>query len=650
MNITDLSKYRFPVSFLFFFLCCIFVETSSFAEATEDRSSIAKGTSDETAEMPAPEQSSVGGDKSPGPISGGDDIKRYEVDVYADRFYPQWAMGGPGPVASALSGLPGVLVNSQGAAAIQSDLSIRGSSFSGAGLAVNGLALRNPQTEHFHTELPLPPGLFFRPDILTGLEQVLGSSGYLVGTVDLEFLPIHKGGRIELGVGEAGWDWQDFIYQLPVYEWDGNRLGMSIFGSRQVIESVDYSDNDLDCRNGGVHFQVLGEANQTDIVVARQNKSFGARGYYGVTPDWFADEELDDQMVLAGSRWGDTQDRYVRMAALFRSMEDQYRLYWIQPDIYENQHRYDTAAFSLDGRQDVVRNVFINWRMGAESEDLESNRLGDHSRERGDLLFLPELTLGRLSLFAGARDCVFSEESPELLSETGCRFALMERQLLFCSYTEGVRQPSYTELNYESPGSLGNEGLEREETGELEIGWSYNESESHSWQVAAFQRKSEHTVDWIKELSSSTYWVATDLGTVDTLGVEFSSSHRLWRNFDLSTAYTWLCKDHDQEFYASRYVLDYPRHLIQLAGEWRITDSLHGVYSQALRWQEPSEARDSDRFGSDARLAMYFSPRNIDGLELAVACDNLWNDHFEVYLDEPVGDRRFSFAVAYAWK
>lgn len=581
----------------------------------------------------------------------GEDIaEHYEIDVHAFRYYPQWAVGGPGPVASTIDGLPGVLINSQGASAIQSDLSIRGSSFSGAGFSINGLALKNAQTEHFNTELPLPPSLFSSPDILTGLDQVLGSSGHLVGTVNLEFLPIHKGGRIEFGVGEAGWDWQDFIYQLPVYEWDGNRLGMNIFGSRQVMEGVDYSDNNLDRLNGGVHFQALGKKNQTDIVAARQKKSFGARGYYGVTPDWFADEELDDQMVLVGSRWGNIQDRYVRTVALFRSMEDQYRLYWDQPDIYGNQHRYDTAAFTLDGRHDVVENVFINWRMGAESEDMESNRLGDHSRERGDLLLLPELGLGRLSLFAGARDCVFSGESPELLSQAGCLFALMENHSVFGSYTEGVRQPSYTELNYESPGSLGNEGLDREEAGELEIGWSCNGAASHSWELSIFHRRSRHTVDWIKELSSSTQWVATDLGTVDTLGVEFSSHHRIWKNFEFKSAYTWLCKDYEREFYASRYVLDYPRHLVQLAGEWRVTDSFRAVCTQALRRQEPTEARDGDRFGSDGSLALYLSPRNIDGLEIAVACDNLWNDHFEVYLDQPVGDRRFSIAIAYAWK
>ncbi|MFA7368908.1 MAG: hypothetical protein WC334_04615, partial [Kiritimatiellales bacterium] len=40
---------------------------------------------------------------------------------------------------------PGVVLNSQGGS--QNDLSVRGSSFSGAGLSLGGMTLRNPQTE-----------------------------------------------------------------------------------------------------------------------------------------------------------------------------------------------------------------------------------------------------------------------------------------------------------------------------------------------------------------------------------------------------------------------------------------------------------------------------------------------------------------------
>ncbi|HKL21679.1 MAG TPA: hypothetical protein VJ904_07730, partial [Tichowtungia sp.] len=80
---------------------------------------------------------------------------------------------------------PGVVLNSRGGS--QNDLSVRGSSFSGAGLSLGGLTLRNPQTEHFHAELPLPAAMLSRPAVRTGLDN---QGGHLVGTVGFDLLPI----------------------------------------------------------------------------------------------------------------------------------------------------------------------------------------------------------------------------------------------------------------------------------------------------------------------------------------------------------------------------------------------------------------------------------------------------------------------------
>ena len=111
--------------------------------------------------------------------------------------------------AASLESAPGVLVNSQGRAAAQSDLSIRGSGFSGAGLALGGVALRHPQTEHFHAELPLPPALLTRPRALTGLRQSLETDGHLAGAAGIDFLPPENQATLAGGGGESGWDWQN---------------------------------------------------------------------------------------------------------------------------------------------------------------------------------------------------------------------------------------------------------------------------------------------------------------------------------------------------------------------------------------------------------------------------------------------------------
>ncbi|MCF7855181.1 MAG: hypothetical protein K9N51_10320 [Candidatus Pacebacteria bacterium] len=96
----------------------------------------------------------------------------------------------------------------QGSLHAQTDLSVRGSSFSGTGLAIGGLALTNPQTEHFHADLPLPTVLFDSVAVSTGLANQTSGSGHLVGTVNLELAPMSTGGVLELGFSEIDGDRQ----------------------------------------------------------------------------------------------------------------------------------------------------------------------------------------------------------------------------------------------------------------------------------------------------------------------------------------------------------------------------------------------------------------------------------------------------------
>ena len=60
----------------------------------------------------------------------------------------------PGP--SLLKEVPGLTVRDQGAGSPQADLSVRGSPFNSTGLLLNGLTLRNAQTEHWHADVPAP--------------------------------------------------------------------------------------------------------------------------------------------------------------------------------------------------------------------------------------------------------------------------------------------------------------------------------------------------------------------------------------------------------------------------------------------------------------------------------------------------------------
>lgn len=573
-----------------------------------------------------------------------------EMDVKAAGLQPTWTDTAGGSVAWSLDGAPGVLLNSQGGRSAQTDLSIRGSSFSGAGLSLGGLALRSPQTEHFHAELPVPAALFGKPGILTGLDQLRLSTGHLVGSVDLRFLPPAERGYVCIGAGDRDWSWLDCLHVQPFSgtdEWFG---GVGVFGGAESVDSLDWSDNNMVRRGGGAHVQLLGKRQRLDLLAAAQRKLFGARGYYGVNPDWYADEQIDDFLVYAGYRIDHDGGGYVRATALWRELSDRYRLFWSLPEIYENAHDTRMLQVAVDGQQPVGGRWTVNWRFNGESDDLQSEALGDHRRERGDLTLLPEVSFDSLRIFGGVRAYAFSGETSAWLPQVGVQWDPTAAWRAFASYTETVRQPSFTELNYESPGSLGNSGLERQESESWEAGFLFRSAREFSLQAAVFHRSSSHTVDWVKAASDSPRWVATDLGDVDANGVEIAGE---WHPADplvLGLTYTWVHKSHDVDAYAGRYVLDYPVHHVQLAGEWKVCRNSRFVFAQGLRWQEDSPIRGEADFGADAHCSLHVKVPGTIGTELAVGVVNVWNDDFETFVSQPDGERRAWVSLAYRWE
>jgi hypothetical protein len=110
------------------------------------------------------------------------------IDVTASRLdsQPYLSPYGELSVAEEAASIPGVRLQRQGLGSPQADLRIRGGAFSSSGFALEGLPLFDPQTEHFHADLPLSPLLADRVRLLTGLEQFSAMSGHASGTVDMD--------------------------------------------------------------------------------------------------------------------------------------------------------------------------------------------------------------------------------------------------------------------------------------------------------------------------------------------------------------------------------------------------------------------------------------------------------------------------------
>lgn len=582
-------------------------------------------------------------------VTGAEVVERDPFIVEAGVL-PLSAYGsGSGGVAALLRQSPDVDLQVQGVSGGQTDISIRGSSFSGAGVALEGLSLPNAQTEHFHAELPFAAELFGAPRVLTGFGQSVGSAGFLVGTIDFGIQPVSTRRLLLLGVSEYDSYWGQALVQQQIARESGS-VGIGGFAGSAKIHKVDFPDNDLELVRAGGQLQYRNaEGDQTDMLIGHQQKTFGVRGYYGVNPAWGGEEETRDTLIYLGTRRS-RPDLDIRASAYYRETTDDYRLFWTLPGIFENNHRLYTVGGMVDGRWVVADNGWLDWRAHASEERIRSSALGRFSRQQLSLSGIPGWRLGAWQYQLGGRLDVFEEAGNEFLPQVAVTYFCRSGVSVQLAYSEAMRQPSYTELNYESPASLGNAGLQNQKAATTELLLRGELAPGLDWRAGVFHRKTTDTVDWIRRTSESARWEAENIGTLDAVGIEAGMRWVHGSGHSVALHYLGLDQSDDSDAYASRYALDYAVHLLRVQAEAAIGSRMTVGYTQNVRQQEENRLRTGSRTGYDGSLQAAYALRRFPGILLQVALDNLWDDDFEVFPGHPVyAARRYSAALRTEW-
>jgi vitamin B12 transporter len=525
---------------------------------------------------------------------------------------------------------PGFLVNSQGYA--QHDISIRGSSYAGAGITVNGLNLKVPYSRHFGTELPFLSYLFSEPEAQHGL---INSAGHLVGSAAYSTQPqeTHLQADLEVGTTEQ--------IQAGVA---GFSSGVGGYINGHQAHSIDYDANDLERISGGAHAQHSWKDWQLDLLGGIQQKTFGAQGYYGVPSTVYAEEETRDALALLSATTGDRADSFAMASATWRQFDDLYR---IPTSAFESDVRSDYGAVVLEGRTLEVQHIALNLRGDLEVERV-SGTIGNHDRMRAAVLLMPEVRFDRFTMKAGLNSVFQTDESAEWLPLAGVDWFAGDNSTVSAAYTETVQQPDYQTRYYADPYRLGNPLLAQQRSQNAEIGFRQFLSANLDWKVGGFYRRLHEASDWVKQTALSPQWVATDLGTLDVAGLDAAIHYQSSENLALDFFYQWVKKD-EFNYYSGLYELDYPEHLLTFTTYWKFLDEFAVEYLQHLRYQTPNNYRTSDNFGTDASLGLHYFPRYANNVRLSFRVDDLWASNFQAIpgLDQP--PTTYSAGITVAW-
>ncbi|MDD2600202.1 MAG: TonB-dependent receptor [Kiritimatiellae bacterium] len=552
------------------------------------------------------------------------------------------------PDSTPLQDIPGLKLRQQGRGNPQSDLSIRGSSFNSTGLTLNGLSIRNAQSEHWHASLTVPAAWLEQPYVLTGMDLFRLSSGHPAGSVGLNLAPIISDEhRLTIGGGNFG-NLYGGVDLTVVEYYEQSIVGSAAFLNYHHADQTDgYKQNDLDRIVAGARVSRLTDKTQADLMATIAQSQFGARGFYGASPGYPAEEELWDAMALGSLRLIEDPENPAALTALWRRTDDSYWLDRHNHAFYQNQHITDFFGLHGDHKTTFNQLLGLDSRADLDLETIKSRSLGNHHRSHASLALIPNMTFGRLQLSTGGSLELFSADSPRLLPAAGIEWSVSENHTLFINYTESLRQPSYTELNYKSPDSLGNSGLSRQHTRTTEAGYK-GEKEGLKWQLTGFYEYAQNTVDWIKAAEDSR-WSAENLETIESIGVSALGHVALSRQTELSLEALLLDKNCETRAYASRYALDYPELSTEAALAQHLTDDLTLMVKQELSQYRPNPARAHSDWSFNSSLEVQWRLPTKPSLALSAGISNLLDDNFQIFPGQETIGRAFHTSLTYSW-
>lgn len=444
---------------------------------------------------------------------------------------------------------PSVFIEQRGAGGAQADIVMRGGSFEQTLILLNGFRIDDSQTAHHDLDLPIPLDAMDSIQILHGAGSTLHGADALSGAVDfLTAAPSASSLVLTAGAGNFGTNEQSVRAEL-VRHFFSSRLTASHNLSTGFIADRDYRNEDA-----ALESWFSSRLGLTDLLCAASDRSFGASQFYGPydswerTKGWFASVRQD-----LGAR--------SQAAFGYRRHTDEFVLVRDNPALYENNHEDGSWQASLRSTVPIPAGQLLLLGLEADGDSILSNNLGRHARNRGagyvDFDLHP--IRHRWTFSAGLREEGFSGSSqfifaPHVAGSLRVAHAIKLR----ASSGYGFRIPTYTDLYYSDPVTLGNPNLKPESAWSVDSGMDWTPGSRMSLSVTGFYTQQHHTIDYVRAAQTQP-WQAVNLAGPRFNGVETYMTWQPFRTQTIRMGWTTLYGNRGSlHGLQSEYVFNYP--------------------------------------------------------------------------------------------
>lgn len=571
-----------------------------------------------------------------GASAGALDVPRVAADELTVKFAPISS------IEAAIRTLPFADVRQRGARGTQADISLRGGNADQSSILLNGVNFSDARTGHQSHSLPIPLSAISSVNYLShhiAVGSYTGALDYRVGQASNNFF------NAALSGGMYG------TYSIEASGTYNTKGGLSIFGAASYDRSDGYIQNtDLNRLNLYSRAVYRGKAGTFDFQIGYQTMDFGSNGFYSLAyPDQWEATQTALTSLCYSKRWGKWS---VDANVSYRLNTDRFELYrpgyTTPPASYKggNYHLTDNAAAAASVSYawgaagttsigiDFAYNHIWSTVLGEKTErPLRVNGITYNfakDRTSASYWLRHAVTLGRFDL-TGVISLADNSYTSDPLGGLSVGYRIVDGLRIEGAVARTMRLPTFTDLYYTTPTHIGNKNLVPERATTYSLSLSY---ERGDWSAVAssYFRDGSNVIDWV-QLPSDMVWKSQQITSLGTFGVELAGSYHPSRGFVqlITLSYGYINADKQSGEYISKYALDYMRHKVAIATQFRLHRKLilaiNGTFYDRNGQYQISANEPAQEFKPyfllDARLTW-----NVGKFSLWAECTNILDTHY----------------------
>ncbi len=453
-----------------------------------------------------------------------------------------------------LQEISGIDIRQRGVSGMQADIYIRGGNFEQTLLLIDGIKVEDPQTGHHTLNMILPLEIVERIEIMKGpASRVYGQNAFSGAINIITKDPVKDQISIRANYGSF------------------NHFAGSFSASKKFKKSnhiIHYSNNssdgyrdNTDFKNSNYFLKSTFDAKiPVTLLASFEERKFGANNFYTNSPNYNEYEETQASLVGVSTKM--TYHNWIIKPKLFwKRNQDMFLLKRENPGFSRNFNVSNKIGASVNTSY-ASKYGISGFGVEFAKTTLSSNNLGNQNRTSVESFVEHRFLIwnDKIDITPGVSFNYFSDFGNSFMPGVDFGYQANDKLRLYWDIGKSYRVPSYTELYVNIPNFLsGNPKLKPEEAYAQEIGLKYH-NQNFYFNLALFNRNSKNLIDYIKETSSSTVYIAKNLRQIITNGFEINSNYRFKineLNQKVSLSYTYLDDNYkDIDVFASRYLIN----------------------------------------------------------------------------------------------